>query len=172
MRENSVIVLIGPMGGGKSTVGRILASILGKQFLDSDEQIEKNAGASIPYIFEAEGEKGFRAREESTIRDLITGEGIVLATGGGAVLSANTRKLLKRDCFVVFLETSVGEQAQRTSKSDNRPLLRGQDRAEVLGSIYEKRKPLYEECADCRILTDGHSPREIAAFIAKEFRRV
>ena len=114
-------------------------------------------------------EKGFRAREESTIRDLISGEGIVLATGGGAVLSANTRKLLKRDCFVVFLETSVGEQAQRTSKSDNRPLLRGQDRAEVLGSIYEKRKPLYEECADCRILTDGHSPREIAAFIAKEF---
>ena len=95
MRENSVIVLIGPMGAGKSTVGRILASILGKQFLDSDEQIEKNAGASIPYIFEAEGEKGFRAREESTIRDLISGEGIVLATGGGAVLSANTRKLLK-----------------------------------------------------------------------------
>ena len=158
MRENSVIVLIGPMGAGKSTVGKVLASILGKQFVDSDEQIEKKAGASIPYIFEAEGEKGFRAREE--------------ATGGGAVLSANTRKLLKRDCFVVFLETSVGEQAERTSKSDSRPLLKGQNRAEVLGTIYEKRKPLYEECADLRILTDGHSPKEIAALIANEFRSI
>ena len=172
MRENSVIVLIGPMGAGKSTVGKVLASILGKQFGDSDEQIEKKAGASIPYIFEAEGEKGFRAREENTIRELVSGDGIVLATGGGAVLSANTRKLLKRDCFVVFLETSVGEQAERTSKSDSRPLLKGQNRAEVLGTIYEKRKPLYEECADLRILTDGHSPKEIAALIANEFRSI
>lgn len=125
MRENSVIVLIGPMGAGKSTVGRILASILGKQFLDSDEQIEKNAGASIPYIFEAEGEKGFRAREESTIRDLISGEGIVLATGGGAVLSANTRKLLKRDCFVVFLETSVGSRPREPQRATTGPFSGG-----------------------------------------------
>jgi shikimate kinase len=153
--KHSSIFLIGPMGSGKSAVGRRLAGELGLEFVDSDDEIEARTGVDIPYIFEKEGEAGFRRREVAIIEELVQQGGIVLATGGGVPQTAENRALLAAHGTVVYLYTSVAEQLRRTGKSRNRPLLNAGDRLTVLTELLERRDPLYREIADIVVETDG-----------------
>ncbi|HEU0197936.1 MAG TPA: shikimate kinase AroK [Nevskiaceae bacterium] len=142
------IFLVGPMGSGKTTVGRHLARAAALEFVDSDQEIEARTGVDIPYIFEREGEARFRAREEQTLADLVQREAIVLATGGGAVLNADTRRRLAAHGCVIYLHATVAQQIERTAHCRNRPLLRGVDREATLARLLEQRDPLYREVAD------------------------
>ena len=148
------------MGSGKSAVGRKLARELGMAFHDSDEAIEARTGVDIPYIFEKEGEAGFRQREAAIISELVAEKGMVLATGGGAVQDSENRRLLQTHGTVVYLYTSVPEQRRRTRKSQNRPLLQDGDPGETLERLMAIRDPQYREIADITIETDG---RQVAA---------
>jgi len=147
------IFLIGPMGAGKSTVGRILAERLNYEFIDSDHVIERRTGASIPMIFDIEGESGFRDREESVVDDLTAHPQIVLATGGGVVERENNRKHLRSRGFVVYLKSPVESLIQRTKHDRNRPLLQQGNPAKVLQELMLKREPWYIEMADLVIET-------------------
>ena len=155
MKNPNNLFLIGPMGAGKSAVGRQLARMLHLDFADSDDEIESRTGVDIPFIFEKEGEEGFRRREARVIDDLSQLEGIVLATGGGAVISAENRNHLGARGFVIYLYTSVRQQLERTNRGRERPLLENGDRAEVLERLMTERDPLYREIADLVINTDG-----------------
>ncbi|MCA0914100.1 shikimate kinase AroK [Marinobacter nauticus] len=153
------VVLVGPMGAGKSTIGRLLAKELGYRFLDSDRIIEERCGANIPWIFDVEGEDGFRQRETSMIDELSNEVGTVLATGGGAVMRAENHGLLKKNAVVVYLKTSIDQQVERTRKDRNRPLLQNDDPEGVLRRLFAIRDPLYTELADIVMFTDRKSPR-------------
>lgn len=157
------IFLIGPMGAGKTTIGRQLAKSLGLDFMDSDHEIESRTGASIPLIFEVEGEAGFRRREREMIDELTQRSRIVLATGGGAVLDPANRAHLSARGQVVYLRASLEHLLKRTAKDRNRPLLRTDDpRArpeQILARILEQRDPLYSEIADLVVETDRCSVR-------------
>lgn len=155
------IFLVGPMGAGKSTVGRRLAETLRRDFLDSDGLIEQRAGASIPLIFEMEGEAGFRAREKAIIAELTQRPTLVLATGGGAVLDPDNRRCLAGRGFVIYLCASVDEQLRRTRGDDNRPLLRTADPRARLAQLFAQRDPLYREIADLIVASDGQTLRAI-----------
>lgn len=158
MRGN--IFLVGPMGAGKSTVGKRLADMRGMEFVDSDIEIEARTGVDIPFIFEKEGEVGFRRRERAVIADLTQRSGIVLATGGGAILDPDSRQWLAARGFVVYLYAGLEQQVHRTARADNRPLLQtGEDRREILRRLFETRDPLYREIADLVISTDGRNAR-------------
>lgn len=154
------------MGAGKSTVGRALARLLGAEFLDSDSEIERRTGADIPWIFEIEGEAGFREREARVIDDLTLKDGTVLATGGGAVLRSDNRRCLAERGFVVFLQATLREQVRRTGKDQKRPLLAGQNRRQVLQDLMIQRQPLYEEVADLCLPTSGSNASQLAKKIA------
>lgn len=149
------------MGAGKSTVGRFLADKLHYQFLDSDHVIEDKTGATIPMIFDIEGESGFRAREKSAIDDLTQQSEIVLATGGGAILNPDNRKNLRSRGFVVYLKSSVDSLVQRTRHDRNRPLLQTEKPEQVLKKLIEERGPLYEEVADLVIQTEQVSVHRV-----------
>lgn len=153
------VVLVGPMGAGKSTIGRLLARELGYRFLDSDRIIEERCGANIPWIFDVEGEDGFRQRETSMLEELSNEVGTVLATGGGAVMRAENHGLLKKNAVVVYLKTSIDQQVERTRKDRNRPLLQNDDPEGVLRKLFAIRDPLYTELADIVMFTDRKSPR-------------
>ena len=153
------VVLVGPMGAGKSTIGRLLAKELGYRFLDSDRIIEERCGANIPWIFDVEGEDGFRQRETSMLEELSNEVGTVLATGGGAVMRAENHGLLKKNAVVVYLKTSIDQQVERTRKDRNRPLLQNDDPEGVLRRLFAIRDPLYTELADIVMFTDRKSPR-------------
>lgn len=153
------VVLVGPMGAGKSTIGRMLAKEIGYRFLDSDRIIEERCGANIPWIFDVEGEDGFRQRETAMLRELAEEEGTVLATGGGAVMRAENRELLKKASVVVYLRTSIEQQVERTRKDRNRPLLQNDDPEAVLRNLFAIRDPIYTELADIVMHTDRKSPR-------------
>lgn len=150
------------MGAGKSTVGRALAQILGFDFVDSDNEIEQRTGADIPWIFEIEGEAGFRDREAKVLGDVSSRDGIVMATGGGAVLRTDNRRVLSERGFVVYLEATLREQVRRTSKDQKRPLLAGQDRRAVLADLMAAREPLYNEIADLKLPTAKRNARQLA----------
>ncbi|WAE55002.1 shikimate kinase AroK [Stutzerimonas frequens] len=152
-------ILIGPMGAGKSTIGRLLAKELRLPFKDSDKEIEQRTGASIPLIFDVEGEGGFREREHAVIADLCRLDGVVLATGGGAVLREDNRKALRAGGRVVYLCTSVDQQLERTARDRNRPLLQAADPRGVLANLMAVRDPLYRSIADVIIETDERPPR-------------
>ena len=164
------IFLIGPMGSGKTAVGRHLARVLDYPFLDSDHEIELRTGADIPLIFEREGEAGFRQRERDAIAELSARQRIVLATGGGAVLDADTRRDLKHRGWVVYLETSVAQQAARAGRTRHRPLLHGADPSQRLGELLSVREPLYQEIADLTVCTDRRRVPAVAEFIAQKYR--
>jgi len=172
MLGKTSIFLIGPMGSGKTAVGRALARALGLPFHDSDAEIERRTGVDIPFIFEKEGEAGFRAREREAIEALTRLEGIVLATGGGAVLASENRRHLAERGTVVYLETSVRQQADRVRHGRNRPLLQEPgDIAERLSALMDVRSPLYGEIADVTVSTDGRRVpavvEEIMRFLSK-----
>jgi shikimate kinase len=161
------VFLIGPMGSGKTAVGRALARRLGLAFADSDAEIESRTGVDISYIFEREGEEGFRIRESDVIDALTKSTGIVLATGGGAILSAANRERLAARGIVVFLDTTLDQQLQRTRRSKHRPLLAGTDRRAKLEELAETRDPLYRSIAAITIQTDGRAPTAVAADIVR-----
>lgn len=153
------------MGAGKSAVGRQLARTLHLTFVDSDDEIESRTGVDIPFIFEKEGEGGFRKREAAVIDDLTRMDGVVLATGGGAVLSADNRSNLGGRGLVVYLYTSVDQQVTRTEKGRERPLLENGDPREILEDLLQQRDPLYREIADLVVETDGRRVHAVASQI-------
>ncbi len=157
MRADENIFLVGLMGAGKTSIGRLLAKRLGKAFFDSDQEIERVTGVKIPVIFEIEGEAGFRAREERMLAALVQGGNIVLATGGGAVLSARNRKLLGENGIVVYLRAAVTDLWNRTRHDRNRPLLRAGEPLAILERLYAERDPLYREVADIIVDTGEQS---------------
>ncbi|MBB3230060.1 shikimate kinase AroK [Halomonas stenophila] len=166
------LILIGPMGAGKSTIGRLLAAELSREFLDSDHEIQARCGADIPWIFDVEGEAGFRDRETQMIRELARLDKVVIATGGGAVLREENRRVL-RDCgTVVYLYTTVEQQLRRTAKDRNRPLLQRDDREQVLREMFVKRDPLYRATADIIVRTDRRGPRAVVNEIVRRVQRL
>jgi shikimate kinase len=168
MHGKASVFLIGPMGSGKTAVGRQLARTLGFPFHDSDAEIERRTGVDIPYIFEKEGEAGFRLREREAIEALTALEKVVLATGGGAVLLAENRRCLAERGRVVYLETSVAQQAYRVRYGRNRPLLADADAAARLAQLMTARAPLYAEIADLVVSTDGRRVPAVAEHILRE----
>lgn len=158
------IFLVGPMGAGKTTVGKLLAKHLGRDFIDCDWYIAEQTGADIPWIFEKEGEAGFRERETRALSELVALPKIVMATGGGAVGLPENRALLKNG-LVIYLEASVDVQLARTKKDKNRPLLQSDNPRAVLESLYEKRHPLYLEVADLVVPTGRLYPKQMVADI-------
>jgi shikimate kinase len=156
------VFLVGPMGAGKTTIGRQLSELLRLEFIDSDHEIEARTGANIPWIFDVEGEEGFRVREELVIEELTRRQSIVLATGGGAVMRESNRRHLHDRGTVVYLQTPVSLQLERTSRDRNRPLLRTQDPRKRLTELMELRDPLYREAAHIIMPTSGGSAREVA----------
>ena len=165
------VFLVGPMGAGKSTIGRLLAKELGIPFKDSDREIEARTGADIPWIFDVEGEEGFREREEAMIAELVQEQGIVLATGGGVVMREANRSALADNGLVVYLCTSVDQQLQRTAKDRQRPLLQTADPEKVLRELMAKRDPLYREIAHLVIETDQRGPKTVVTSIIAKLAR-
>jgi shikimate kinase len=151
------IFLVGLMGAGKTSVGRLLARRLGKTFYDCDHEIERATGVNIPVIFEIEGEAGFRARERRMLAELVQRSGVVVATGGGAVLAAENRALLKANGAVVYLRASPQDLWQRTRHDRNRPLLQTEDPMATLVRLYDERDALYREVADIVMDTGNQS---------------
>lgn len=166
MLDAGNIFLVGPMGSGKTAVGRRLAERLGLQFVDSDAEIAARTGVDIPYIFEREGEAGFRARERELLDALAGREGVLVATGGGAILDPGTRARLRSRACVVYLRTSVGQQLARTRRGDQRPLLRNPDPRGTLERLMQVRAPLYEQTADLTVDTDGRRVEAVVEDIA------
>jgi shikimate kinase len=156
------IFLIGPMGSGKSAVGRQLAKMLRRDFHDSDAVIEARTGVDIPLIFEKEGEAGFRRREREVIEALTALDDVVIATGGGAILDPGNRAALASRGLVVYLDASVEQQLERTRLSSHRPLLETPDPAARLAALMLERAPLYRELAALTVATDGRMVREVA----------
>lgn len=165
------IFLVGLMGSGKTTIGRSLAKKLNLRFVDADQEIEARTGASIPLIFEIEGEASFRQREADVIRDLTAQQGIVLATGGGAVLSETSRKFLRERGTVVYLRASVASILQRTSHDRNRPLLQTADPRAKIEELSSQRSPLYEEVAHITIETGRPNVHSVVQNILSQLGR-
>lgn len=168
MKHPKNIFLIGPMGAGKSAVGRHLARTLHLTFMDSDEEIESRTGVDIPFIFEKEGEAGFRKREAMAIDDLTKIDGVVLATGGGAIADPESRSRLGGRGFVVYLYTTVDQQFARTNRGRERPLLENGDRREILETLLKDRDPLYREISDLVVETDGRKVHSVAGEIIQQ----
>lgn len=166
------IFLIGPMGSGKTAVGRHLSRLFRLSFHDSDADVELRTGVDIAFIFEKEGEAGFRLREKESIERLTQIEGIVLATGGGAVIEDDNRRVLRERGTVVYLETSVDQQLERTRHARHRPLLNDTDPEETLAALMKKRAQLYAEIADLTVSTDGRRVQTVAEEIHAELRRL
>lgn len=168
--KRSSIFLIGPMGAGKSTIGRLLSSELKLVFHDSDKVIEERCGANIPWIFDKEGEQGFRDREQQVIDDLTQQSSILLATGGGAVIRPENRQYLSNRGTVVYLKASVEQQIARTERDRNRPLLREGNPKQILQNLFQQRDPLYQSIADIIIETDQRNPRWVVQELRKKLK--
>lgn len=160
------------MGAGKTTIGRSLATALQYEFVDSDHEIEARAGANIAWIFDVEGEEGFRNREEAVIDELSLSEGIVLATGGGAILRKETRQRLKQRGLVVYLKASAEQILKRTAKDKKRPLLQTKNRDKVVRELLKKRDPLYQEIADITIVTRNDKISDVTQSILRQIKAI
>ena len=167
INQKGNIILIGPMGSGKTSTGRMLAKEMGYAFADTDEEVTKRTGVSIAYIFDVEGEEGFRKRECLALKECLNDNNTILSTGGGIVLSKENRDLLQDRGTVIYLQTSIHSQLKRTASTNNRPLLQNKDPEEALEKLMLTRAPLYEEIADITIMTDNKSLQEMS----KEIQR-
>lgn len=167
INQKGNIILIGPMGSGKTSTGRMLAKEMGYAFADTDEEVTKRTGVSIAYIFDVEGEEGFRKRECLALKECLNDNNTILSTGGGIVLSKENRDLLQDRGTVIYLQTSIHSQLKRTASTNNRPLLQNKDPEETLEKLMLTRAPLYEEIADITIMTDNKSLQEMS----KEIQR-
>ncbi len=167
MSKPNNIFLIGPMGAGKTTIGRQLASQLGFEFADSDHEIQDRTGVDIPTIFEYEGEDGFRQREIQAVDDLTQGHNLVLATGGGVVMRSENRKHLASRGLVVYLYCSPEQQYERTARDRNRPLLQTEDPLARLRDLMEQRDPLYRQVADLIVSTEKRTASGVVREIVR-----
>lgn len=165
------IFLIGPMGSGKTTIGRQLATRLDRKFYDSDREIEKRTGVDVALIFEIEGEEGFRLRETKMISELAKKQKSVIATGGGSVLSEENRACIKQNGKVIYLKSSQEKIFERTFRDKKRPLLETEDRMATIKELLEKRGPLYEEIADLIICTDHRPINQIINKISQKLSK-
>ena len=173
LKQAPNIYLIGLMGAGKSTAGRLLAQTMGREFYDSDDEIVKRTGASIPTIFEIEGEAGFREREQRMIAELCAKKSVILGTGGGAILREANREALKNTGWVVYLSTSPERLINRTRYDKNRPLLQTANPLSVLTQLYEVSHPIYQDLADIVITTGaGHVTHVVAHIIEQLIARI
>ena len=170
MKMSGSFFLIGPMGAGKSTIGRQLSRSLGLEFIDSDRDIEKRTGVDIPLIFDLEGEHGFRKREQDVISELTSRPSIILATGGGVILDPANRQQLASRGTVIYLKTSVDQQLKRTAHDRNRPLLQTDNPRQKLEDLLQVRGPLYLETADWVIDTDGRRARDVVKQILQKIQ--
>jgi shikimate kinase len=161
------IFIVGPMGSGKSTVGKIISDELFLSFYDTDEEIETRTGASIDWIFDLEGEEGFRKREGVILEEMVQKNSIVLSTGGGIILCKNNRELLSSRGTVFYLSTPISVQIERTSKDKDRPLLKNGDPREILTKLHEEREGLYQSVSDHIVNTENKSSQEVASEIIK-----
>jgi shikimate kinase len=162
------IILIGPMGSGKSTIGNIIARRLHRDFQDSDHFIEERTGVDIARIFDVEGEQGFRDRETNALSELLSENNRVIATGGGSVLRRQNQQLLKQQGYIVFLDTTVNQQMQRLQRDKKRPLLQTENPRERLESLLLERRPIYLDLADLAVKTDKRMARRLAADIINQ----
>lgn len=167
MKVPENIYLVGPMGAGKSTVGRKLAKALDKEFVDCDGEIESRTGVSVALIFEVEGEEGFRKRERDMVEHLTQRDGIVLATGGGVVLDEANRSRLRTRGFAIYLKAPIDLLVERTARDRNRPLLQTDDPKARLTELLEERDPLYRQVADMIVKTDRRTARHVVKEIVR-----
>ena len=157
--------MIGPMGSGKSTIGKVLAKKLNRDFMDSDHFIEQRTGVDIARIFDIEGETGFRDRESKALKTLLDQNNRVVATGGGSVLRSENRALLRSKGYIIFLDTSVNQQLQRLRRDKKRPLLQTENPRERLENLFDARRPIYLDLADLAVKTDRKLARKLASDI-------
>lgn len=161
------LLLVGPMGAGKTAIGRRLADRLGLPFTDMDAQIEARTGATVSALFETEGEAAFRVRENAMLAELLAGPSGVISSGGGAVLAQDNRRAMREGAFVVWLDIGVEAQLLRLARDRTRPLLQREDREAVLRALAAQRTPLYAQVADLRYPTDGMAPQDAALSLAR-----
>ena len=160
--KNNNIFLIGPMGAGKSSVGKYLAKKLDMDFYDTDEEVERRTGVDLAWLFDLEGEEGFRKREASVVADLAKLSHVVLATGGGTIITPENRDILAARGAIVYLEVTLENQHTRVTNDTRRPLLQVKNRDEVLVQLQKEREPLYQSLADFQVLTDNRTVRAVA----------
>ena len=165
------LVLVGPMGAGKSSIGKRLAEALSLAWVDADRELETRTGASIADIFACEGEAGFRKRESAMLAELLAGENRLIATGGGAVLAAENRERMRERGFVIHLDVGVAEQLQRLARCRTRPLLQRPDREAVLQAMAVERAPLYADAAHLHFDTRGRTPEQASAALLPVLRQ-
>ncbi len=168
MNRKQNLFIIGPMGAGKTTVGKQLSRVLGMEFIDSDQEIQRRTGVDIPTIFEFEGEEGFRVRERTVIDELTSKDGVVLATGGGAVLDADNRRVLSSRGFVIYLHCSPEQQFERTFRDRNRPLIQTNDPLAKLKGLMQEREPLYRQTADLVVISERRNAQAVVREIQAE----
>lgn len=166
--QSGNLILVGMPGSGKTTIGRTLAKHMGKVFVDSDEEIQKRTGVTIPHIFDIEGEAGFRQREAAIICGLVQRDNMVLATGGGAVLAERNKMLLRQSGIVIYLKAGVHDLWQRTRHDRNRPLLQASDPYAKLTELYHQRDPIYQETADIVIQSGKQSAHTLMLHLVDE----
>jgi shikimate kinase len=172
IKTTNNVFLVGPMGVGKSTIGRHIAEVLNKHFWDSDKEIEHRTGADIPWIFEYEGEAGFRKREQLIIKELTADNNIVLSTGGGVVLNEQNRYWLQTRGYVIYLHAAVDDLLERTAHNCHRPLLRTENPRERLLTLMNERHPLYQMVAHTTIETGQKSIRQVIKAVLKHLKKI
>ena len=162
------LILVGMMGSGKTTMGRALAKHFGKEFVDSDEAVQQRTGVTIPHIFDVEGEPGFRMREAAALAELVKRDGLVIATGGGAILDESNRALMQQNAIVIYLKASVHDLWQRTRHDRNRPLLQTDDPHAKLTELFQQRDELYQQVADLVIHSGKQSAHSVMLLLVNE----
>lgn len=162
----SHLILVGPMGAGKTTIGKSLSHVLHLPFVDIDQLIVEKAGAAIPWIFDVEGEDGFRKREQAALLEILSGEPSIIATGGGIITVDENRRILRKLPGVVYLQTSIQQQFNRTEKDKNRPLLQTDNPMQTLSELMLVREPFYKEVAAFEVSTDASRPKRVVEQIS------